>query len=606
MLDRKAIVSRHAPVLHRADTLNAFEVGNGDFAFTADVTGLQTFPNLYDDGMPLGTMAQWGWHTAAHPEQKTADDFRWTDLDVAGRKVPYVYLSKYRWFGHRDHGTFVDPANDALGVYLQHNPHRRHLGLIGLKLIDPSGNEATLDRLTDIEQRLELWEGVLYSGFAVDGERVAVTTCCHPTRDMVAVTVRSSLVASGRVGVRLRFSGATHEPSGRDDSCPEAHQTQIISQDDRSLHLRRQQDADAYEVLFTWDRPAVLRGINEHAFELHAKHGNALEFCCAFAPRADASVQRTAAQSIERSKDHWQSFWNSGAAVDFAGSSDPRAHELERRVVLSRYVTAIHSAGRMPPAETGLVCNSWSGKFHLEMHWWHAAHFPFWGRPSLLERSLDWYLSALPAARRIALRQGYDGVRWPKQTGPEAQETPSSIGGFLIWQQPHPILYAEYLYRSRPTRDTLERYADMVEQTAAFMASYARRDESRGEYVLGPVLIPAQECHEPTDTLNPTLELSQWATGLRIAQDWRERLGRDRNPQWDQVIAGLSPLPVKDGVYLAHERCPQTYEKFNVDHFSMLGPLGMLPGDKVDPETMRQTLHHVIKTWQWDQTWGWD
>jgi len=80
-------------------------------------------------------------------------------------------------------------------------------------------------------------------------------------------------------------------------------------------------------------------------------------------------------------------------AVDLSGSSDPRAPELERRIVLSQYLTAINSAGSMPPQETGRVCNSWHGKFHLEMHWWHAAHFALWGCPQLLERSLPWYSS---------------------------------------------------------------------------------------------------------------------------------------------------------------------------------------------------------------------
>jgi hypothetical protein len=52
----------------------------------------------------------------------------------------------------------------------------------------------------------------------------------------------------------------------------------------------------------------------------------------------------------------------------------------------------------MPPQETGLVTNSWSGKSHLEMHWWHAAHFVLWGRPDLLECSLPWYKKILPRA----------------------------------------------------------------------------------------------------------------------------------------------------------------------------------------------------------------
>lgn len=63
----------------------------------------------------------------------------------------------------------------------------------------------------------------------------------------------------------------------------------------------------------------------------------------------------------------WASFWAGGAFVDLAsGSADPNAWELERRVVLSRFLTRSNSAGACPPQETGLLSNSWSGKFHLE------------------------------------------------------------------------------------------------------------------------------------------------------------------------------------------------------------------------------------------------
>ena len=91
-----------------------------------------------------------------------------------------------------------------------------------------------------------------------------------------------------------------------------------------------------------------------------------------------------------------------------------------------------------------------------------------------------------------------------------------------------------------------------------------------------------------------------------MAQQWRRRLRMKREPVWDQVISKLSPLPVKDGIYLAHENCPQTYTERNVDHPSMLGALGMLPGDGVDRSTMGRTLRKVMKEWQWDKTWGWD
>src|SRR5205823_3802065 len=141
--------------------------------------------------------------------------------------------------------------------------------------------------------------------------------------------------------------------------------------------------------------------------------------------------------------DSWENFWLKGAAVDLIGSTDKRAPELERRIVLSQYLTAIQCSGSMPPQETGLTCNSWYGKFHLEMHWWHAAHFALWNRLSMLEKSLDWYRKIRPSAMERARQQGYYGARWPKMTAPDGRDSPSPIGPLLIWQQPHPIFFAE-------------------------------------------------------------------------------------------------------------------------------------------------------------------
>lgn len=169
----------------------------------------------------------------------------------------------------------------------------------------------------------------------------------------------------------------------------------------------------------------------------------------------------------------WQKFWQSGGAIDFSETKDPRAFEIERRVILSEYLTKIQCTGTMPPQETGLTYNSWYGKPHLEMHWWHGVHFAQWGRAELMERSLEWYNFAQYEARNIAKRQGYDGVRWQKMTDPEGLEAPSSVGAFLIWQQPHFIYLAEQAYQAHPTPETLEKYQDLVFKTADFMASYA-------------------------------------------------------------------------------------------------------------------------------------
>jgi hypothetical protein len=287
-------------------------------------------------------------------------------------------------------------------------------------------------------------------------------------------------------------------------------------------------------------------------------------------------------------------------------SRDPRARELERRVVLSQYLTAVNCSGSLPPQETGLTTNSWYGKFHLEMHWWHAAHFALWNRLPMLEKSLEWYAKILPSARIRAQQQGYRGARWPKMTEPGGRDAPSPIGPLLIWQQPHPIFYAELCYLSKPTKSTLRKFQHIVQESAEFMADYAHFDQKSGRYILGPPVIPAQENHHARETWNPTYELEYWTFGLRTANDWRVRLGLKSDTKWADIVKKLSPLPVKDGVYMAHENAPQTFTERNLDHPSMLAAYGILEGKMADPETMRRTLKKVMKEWNWADTWGWD
>jgi hypothetical protein len=145
-----------------------------------------------------------------------------------------------------------------------------------------------------------------------------------------------------------------------------------------------------------------------------------------------------------------------------------------------------------------------------------------------------------------------------------------------------------------------------VFETAEFMAAYARYDPAMGRYVLGPPLIPAQECfgHERAQLLNPTFELAYWRWGLEVAQAWRERLEMGREPEWDRVLRGLAEPTVHDGIY-ASIGTPPYYR--DSDHPTMLAALGVLPpSPMIDTATMRRTLHRVLGTWQWHETWGWD
>ena len=70
-IDRAAVVRRHTVTFAHEDGVdpsstdfNALTVGNGDFGFSADLTGLQSLNNSYHvPDYPLYTLSNWGWHS---------------------------------------------------------------------------------------------------------------------------------------------------------------------------------------------------------------------------------------------------------------------------------------------------------------------------------------------------------------------------------------------------------------------------------------------------------------------------------------------------------------------------------------------------------------
>jgi hypothetical protein len=592
-IDRQALVTRHNPALHEFDVHNPMSVGNGQFAFTVDATGLQTFADAFTNTTPLGTLSQWGWHSFPNPEGWSEEKFEFKEFDVFGRKVGYNDVP-----GNRQTPEIK---------WLRGNPHRLHLGQIGFVLIKTDGSMARTNDLTDVKQSLDLWSGLLESWFSLEGKQVYVQTVCHPDRDMVAVRVYSALVAEGRLKIQIHFPYGTGSTVTADWTRPEAHETVLRRPTDDSAEFERKLDADTYTASAAWSAGGKLEEAARHRFVLTpATNANRIEFVCGFSPvRAPLQTFEQTRVAASRS---WAKFWNGGGAIDLSESSDPRWHELERRIVLSQYLTAIQCSGIYPPQETGLTYNSWEGKFHLEMHWWHAAHFALWNRLPLLERSLGYYNAILPQAQALARRQGYTGARWPKMTDPSGADSPSPVGPFLIWQQPHPIFYAELCYREHGDRATLEKFQNVVMQSAEFMASYAEWDTNKNRFVLGPVLQCAQEIFPKDHTLNPTFELTYWRWGLETAQRWRERLGLPREAKWDRVLNGLAKLPLEQNKYLFAETATGTYtqKKWIDDHPSVTAAFGMLPGPGVDRDTMQRTLDWIWGNWNWPDTWGWD
>ena len=598
-INREALVKRHNVVVKKVDSLASLSVGNGRFAFTVDATGLQSFPDRYAKGVPLGTQSQWGWGSFKNDaDYKITEAYRY--YNQYGRKIPYtVQLNE-------------NPRTKAASNYFRQNVHRLQLGNIGFELIKKDGKAATINDIENINQILNLWNGEIKSSFTLEGVPVEVITIGHQDLDLISASVSSPLIAAGRLKVSIRYPYPTGEWAdvGNNWASAEKHRSTLLNQTSNTGEIKHEVDSATYFTSISWKGVAKLAEKKQHYFTLTPDRSvKVFSFSCLFAEHHAQTVIPSFALTQSNSSAKWKAFWESGAAVDFDGSTDKRAFELERRIILSEYLTKIQCSGDFPPQETGLTYNSWFGKPHLEMHWWHGVHFALWGRPDLLSRSTDWYFKVADKATHIAKIQGFEGLRWQKMTDNKGNESPSSIGAMLIWQQPHFITFAELEYRAKKERKVLEKYSDLVFKTADFMASFAHFDAEKGRYVLGPGLIPAQERFKAETTFNPTYELAYWEWGLKMAQEWRLRLGMERNKKWDDVVAKLSPLPVQNGVYLAAESAPDSYTnpEYKTDHPSVLATYGMLPETNLlNKTTMQKTFDLVWKEWSWNDTWGWD
>ena len=627
-IDRKAVVSRNNPIITEADPLASLTVGNGHFTTTVDVTGLQSFPFEYRGGVPLTAMSDWGWHKFENTEGLTPAD-SWKTVDL-GHGQSELYAVEYK-------ASKSDAArNVAATEYFRVNPHRLNLGVIGLDLKDASGAQVPLSALTDIRQDLKLYDGIIESSFKADGQPFDVITAALQEKDAVIYRIKSPLLKDGRASVSIRFPYPTgkHADDAADWTKPERHISRIVTNNTNHALIEHIIDSTKYYLALSWQGEAKLEEHAPHHFSL-STNADLLVFEAEYSQQPIANSRHLVfSQELKAVIKAWNRWWNAGGVVDFSQCTDPRAKELERRVVLSQYLTQVNCANSLPPQETGLTYNSWFGRPHLEMTWWHMVDFALWGRPQSVATVMDWYNTiAYPIARQIAERQGFKGVRWMKMTDPWAGEAPSNTGSFLIWQQPHYIYMAEELYRANPTVATLKKYAEQVEETAAFMADFVSYDRKTKRYFLqGETAM--QESMSKDFSYNHPFELAYWQYGLSVANQWRERQGKSRNTEWDNIINNMSSLPMnKDGIYtaglpkgktenlksfdpfdaVAAGAAPvvstETFEeKCRNDHPAVLGPFGMLPASSVccDSIATNKTLDWVMQNWNWATTWGWD
>lgn len=607
-LDRQAIVARHRISSDKLDL--KLQVGNGNFCFNVDGTGLQTFGG--------DTLSHWGWYSSPRLEKYSWDEIPATGTFYQGRL------------------TGGDPWPDDKGDlyrWIRDNPHQ--INLARIRFVRADGKALERSEISEISRDLDLWTGVHTTTFSLDGTQTTVSTCVTDDVKLdssVAVRVDSPLVRSGALIVEidfpypsLKYGAWDGDFSGKKQfQSPEGFTVTQAQTGENALVVKRLLSNEyakgktgdfSYSVRVDAFNGQVVR-VDENAPTLRvigSEQSSPLEITVGFdggdytgAPSDDSLVAAKPIQFDEArqiSARRWEEFWTNGAAVDFSESSDPRWMELERRVVLSQYQLRANSAGQWPSSESGLICVCpWSGRFHMEMVWWHLSHWWTWDRANFADQAIQIYWKARQGARDLAEQLDYKGLKWQKEIAPDGRTAPWVGNLVLLWKQPHPIFFAELDYRRNPTRETLEKWDEIVEGTAEHMADYPVKT-SDGRYSLTPSMPPSEQ----GVTSDEIFDLAYWRWGLDAANAWRERLGKERVAHWDEVRANLTPLPTKDGLYVHSPEWTDSFTRRNYEHPDLIGVFGMLPPiEGVDKETVERTLERVIPEWQWARCWGWD
>ncbi|EPQ51365.1 hypothetical protein GLOTRDRAFT_123256 [Gloeophyllum trabeum ATCC 11539] len=596
-IDRQAVVSRYNPVRNASSQSTPMQVGNGYFAFGADVTGLQTF-------LPYAIMSSWGWKNDSLPANRTMGDI----LDYHG----------VSWWNHDRLVTYMFDGDPEVQQWLIANPNRVNLGRTGLVFFSEDGQAQNVmeSDLSHVRQELDLWTGKMTSQFVWDGNEVTVQTYSHQSIGAVGMEVKSALLQEERLGLFLDFPW--NDGSAKFEA-PFVGQFNLTSNHTTTLQTGEGLgDGVTAEIAHTMVNSTFITSVGGDQFTISrdspATHRYTvrpsspdLDFriTVTYAPDRPTSIP-SVTDIVSSSVRSWEEYWASGGFVDVVtGSSDPRADELQRRIILSRYLMRVNEAGDTPPQESGLVNNGWYGKFHMEMFFWHSAHWALWNNWDLLDRSSNVYSRFLATSlQRAQVQEHWDtGARWSKMTDPSGRSAPGEINELLIWQQPHPLVFAQYEYRAFPSRETLEKWRDVVKATADWMADFAWYNESTGVYDLGPPMYVVSEDTSPNVTTNPAFELSYWKLGLGLAEDWMKSLGEEVPANWTRVKETLAPLPIENGIPSDFWYTP-TYTN---DHPALTGLYGWLPETPGLNVTMAKlTAEKAWTYWNISNCWGWD
>ena len=425
------------------------------------------------------------------------------------------------------------------------------------KLID-------INNIKDVEQELDLYKGIVTSSFNYREKINKTTSFIYQDHDEFNFKLQSD-----NLNLALKFNYPSYTKNGyRLDILPNVlvkeDRITLLYDDKNSFKLKSSSKYQIVENTLIFDD-------NNVSFSL-------------------------ALDEIKEGK-FLDEFWkcDNGIIID--------NEELVKKMVLSKYLLHVNSTGIYPPQESGLTYNCWNSKFHLEMHLIHSLWNIYNNHVDDLVKSFDYYLSIMPLSLKRASLNGYKGLRFPKMTGPDGEDSPSNIGPLLIWQAPHILFMLQEIYYLYNKENIIKKYEPLISGTIDFMISFLTLKDFKYQ-MLDPLLeacesIPLDRCQ------NPSFELEYWRYTL------------ERQPKIDTVLYGhqrydylditskiITPKE-DDGIYLKTYGVIDKYDLYK-DHPTEGFLMSFFKSKIVDKEKMVKTIDYILKNMDLSSYWGWD
>ncbi len=537
----KTFINKYNVINEKMDIDTPLTIGNGNFAFTCDITGLQTFYDKYQT-TPLCTM---------------------TNLIWAGQEVDLPL--PYQEYQKSSNGQKILYMSDTKSPYYQ--PHRANYFKFDLFKLALLADDKPInpEDLSQIHQELNIFEGTITSSFTYANEKVKIITKIPQKHNNLRINIETNLT---NLKIKLFFLEPASNIAGGNDI--------------------------TFKYLI--DNTKIIRKDQFTSYELFYQT-NMIRIANTFLIQNNSFLIIAIDNYFEDDHD---------LAVYFSKVKKPQINdeELTRRFVLSLYLMKVNTLGIYPPAETGLTCNSWYGKFHLEMHLWHHLGLIKLGLYEYVLPSLKWYLTIYESSQKRAQEQGYQGIRLPKMVDYRGVDSPSNIGCFLIWQMPHLLIMLEEIYKQTKDTKLIEPFIPFVSEQIKFLESFFYLKDNY--YHLDSPLIPANENVEYyQDT--PIFELAYSLYAFEIFKKWINRFEINYDTSvLDDILNRHLPLPIYKGAYENYNNCHNTYTKYNYDHPMITGFYSFFKSKYVNPKIMQNTLNKVLKHWKLNECWGWD